>query len=159
MLGELLVAKFAGGLFGFIPMCDSNGEVFVFPWRVIRSVFILSAKSESTLYGVLFLSILNDPNLCFSVWIICSTIPISVLSFTGANISLMSIVLHNSCSFWAPNVCALSHPKLRGTPLFELYRFPKLWQCLLFCLRRALLYGTLTLQLLQPRCMQPWLVH
>ena len=120
MLGELLVAKFSGGLFGFLPMCDSNGEVFV-----IRSVFILSAKSESNLYGVLFLSILNDPNLCFSVWIICSTTPISVLSFTGANISLMSIVLHNCCSFWATNVCALSHPKLRGTPLFELYRFPK----------------------------------
>ena len=51
-LGELFVAMFDNGVFGFLPICASKGENFVTPCGVILSVFVISATSEASLYGV-----------------------------------------------------------------------------------------------------------
>ena len=52
LLGELYVAMFDNGVFGFLPICVSKGEIFVTPCGVFLSVFIISATSEANLYGV-----------------------------------------------------------------------------------------------------------
>ena len=43
LFGELLVVAFDRGVFGFRPMCASNGEIFVTPCGVILYVFLISA--------------------------------------------------------------------------------------------------------------------
>ena len=43
---------FDNGVFGFRPMCASNCEIFLTMCGVIRNVFIISATSEASLYGV-----------------------------------------------------------------------------------------------------------
>ena len=70
-------------------MRASNGEVFVTPWGVIRNVFISSATSVASLFGVFVLSILITPCLRFTVWINASTTPIALWSSTGAKSNLM----------------------------------------------------------------------
>ena len=62
LVGELVFAKFERGVFGFLPMCASKGEIFVTPCGVMRKVFIISATSEANLYGVFAGSILITPN-------------------------------------------------------------------------------------------------
>ena len=52
LLGELFVAMFDNGVFGFLPICASKGEFFLTPCAVILSVLIISATSEANLYGV-----------------------------------------------------------------------------------------------------------
>ena len=58
LLGELFVAMFDNGVFGFLSISASKGEIFVTPCDVILNVFIISATSEANLYGVLDWSIL-----------------------------------------------------------------------------------------------------
>ena len=57
------MAMFDSWVFGFLPMCASNGEIFVTPCCVILSVFIISATSEASLYGVFDWSIFITANL------------------------------------------------------------------------------------------------
>ena len=46
------MAMFDNGVFGFLPICVSKGEIFVTPCGVFLSVFFISATSEANLYGV-----------------------------------------------------------------------------------------------------------
>ena len=78
LLGELFVAMFNNGLFGFLPICVSKGEIFVTPCGVILNTFIISATSEANLYGVFDWSILITASLRLIVWIIRSTTPIAL---------------------------------------------------------------------------------
>ena len=54
LLGERFVAMFEDGVFGFLPICASKGEIFVTPCGVILSVLINSASSEANLRGEFF---------------------------------------------------------------------------------------------------------
>ena len=63
LFGELFVAIFDSGVFGFLPICASKGENFVTPCGVILSNFIISATSEANLYGVFVWSIFITANL------------------------------------------------------------------------------------------------
>ena len=72
LFGELFVAIIDSGVFGFLPICASKGEIFVTPCGVILSVFIISATlsvfiisatSEANLYGVIDWSIFIAANL------------------------------------------------------------------------------------------------
>ena len=47
LLGELVVARFDRGVFGFLPKCASKGEIFVTPCGVMCNAFIISATSEN----------------------------------------------------------------------------------------------------------------
>ena len=67
LLGELLVAKLKRRLFSFLPMFASNCRILVTSCCVISSVLFISATSEASLYGVLFLSALITRYLRFSV--------------------------------------------------------------------------------------------
>ena len=78
LVGELVVAKFDRGVFGFLPMCASKGDIFVTPCGVMRKVFIISATSEVNLYGVFAGSILITPTRRFNVCIILSTTPLTL---------------------------------------------------------------------------------
>ena len=89
--GDVLI--FVNGVLGRRPNWASNGVIFVVALGVIRSVLISSAKSDASLYGLLFLSIFMMASLDFRVLISRSTIPIALLwSSTGANISLILLV-------------------------------------------------------------------
>ena len=77
-MGELVVAKFEKGVFGFLPMCAPKGEIFVTPCGVMRKGFIISATSKASLYGVFAGSILINPNQRFNVCIILSTAPMAL---------------------------------------------------------------------------------
>ena len=96
LLGELLAATFDRGVFGFRPMCASNGENFVTPCGVILNVFIFSATSEARRYGVFVLSILIIASLRLSVFIILSTTPIALWSSTGAKNNFMLLLLQKN---------------------------------------------------------------
>ena len=52
LLGELFVAMFDNGVFGFLAKCASKGEILVTPSGVILNVFIISATSEANFNGV-----------------------------------------------------------------------------------------------------------
>ena len=67
LFGELLVTTFERGLFGFLPICASKGEVFVTPCGVIPKVFIISATSEARLYGVFVWSFFITASQRFNV--------------------------------------------------------------------------------------------
>ena len=74
-MGELVVAKFDRGVFVFLPMRDSKGEILVTPCGVMRKVFIFPATSEANLYGIVAGSILIPPKRRFNVCINLSTTP------------------------------------------------------------------------------------
>ena len=78
VFGELFVAIFDSGVFGFLPICASKGEIFVTPCGVILNVFIISAASEANLYGVFDWSFFITANLRLIVRIIFSTTPIAL---------------------------------------------------------------------------------
>ena len=78
ILGELLVAAFERGVFGFRLICASNGETLVTPCGVILNDLIILATSEASLYGVFVLSIFITASLRFNVCIILSTNPIAL---------------------------------------------------------------------------------
>ena len=63
LLGELFVAMFDNEVFGFLPICAPKVENFVTPCGVILSVFIISATSEASLYGVFDWSIFITASL------------------------------------------------------------------------------------------------
>ena len=56
LFGVLFVARFDKGVLGLRPKCASKGENFVTPCGVIRKIFIISATSEASWYGVFVLS-------------------------------------------------------------------------------------------------------
>ena len=70
LLGELFVAMFDNGVFSFLPIYASEGEIFVTPCGVILNVFIISATSEANFYGMFVWSILITANLRLIVLII-----------------------------------------------------------------------------------------
>ena len=96
LLGDLLVATFDRGVFGFRPMFASNGEIFVKPCGVILNIFLISATSEASRYSVFVLSILITASLRFSVCIILSTTPIALWSSIGAKSYFLLLVLQKS---------------------------------------------------------------
>ena len=55
LFGELIVATFDRRVFGFRPMCASNGEIFVTPCGVIRNFLITSATLEASHSLLLYL--------------------------------------------------------------------------------------------------------
>ena len=93
MVGDLVVAKFDRGVFGFLPMCASKCENFVTPCGVLRKVFIISAPSEASLHGVFAGSFLITTSCRFNVCIILSTTPIALWLSAGAKSNLKLFVL------------------------------------------------------------------
>ena len=89
ILGEILIATFERGVFGFRLICASNGEILVTPCGVILNDWILSATSEASLYGVFVSSTFITASQRFNVCIILSTNPIALWSSTGANSSFI----------------------------------------------------------------------
>ena len=87
---------FDRGVLGLWPKCASKGEIFVTPCDVIRKVFIISATSEASRYGVFVLSILITASLRLNVCIIRSTTPIALWSSTSAKSSFMLFELQKS---------------------------------------------------------------
>ena len=75
---KLVVAKFERGVFGFLPMCASKVEILITPCGVMRKVLIISATSETNLYGLFAGSILMTPRRRFIVCIILSTTPMAL---------------------------------------------------------------------------------
>ena len=57
------MAVFESGVLGFLSICASKAEIFVPPFGVILSVFIISATFEANLYGVFDWSIFITANL------------------------------------------------------------------------------------------------
>ena len=106
LLGQLVVATLDRGVFSFLPMCASKGEIFVTPCGDIRKNFIISATFDANLYGVFAGSIFIIPSLLFSVCIIRSTTPMALWSSTGAKNNLILFVLQKNWTFFALNVCA-----------------------------------------------------
>ena len=78
LFGVLFVAMFDRGVLGLRPKCASKGEIFVTPCGVIRKIFIISATSKASRYGVFVLSILIIASLRLNDCIIRSTTPIAL---------------------------------------------------------------------------------
>ena len=65
--GELVVAKLERGVFGFLPMCATKGEIYFTRCGLIHKVSIISATHEAYFHDVFVRSSFINPNLHFSV--------------------------------------------------------------------------------------------
>ena len=86
LLGKLVVPKYERVFFGFLPISASKADFWVTPCCVIRNVFIISATSEASLYGVFgcLFSLLLIYALVFQFF----STPIVLWSTNGAKIFL-----------------------------------------------------------------------
>ena len=147
-MGELIVAQLDRWVFGFLPMCPSNGEIFVI--RVLNYVVFLIFRLQPRQVYMLCLFYLFSSALMF----VLTFGSFSLWSSTSAKINWCFLCWKNSWQFLALNDCAWSHFGRRGTSLLEICL------CIIFMATPAVVFdttfavGNFDIYLLQLRCMR-----